>query len=149
SGDSCFYKIDDARHGGFGIVRRHEVEVTVCVGRAEIRNRALIDAMGTDDDAALRSLPEHFCKAHYRDGAGCDDVGQDLSWPDGRKRVDVATDQHSAPFRHRPHESRHKHDIDNGGFVDNQRVTVERVVVAALETAALWVDLQQTVDGLG
>src|SRR5690349_17040112 len=29
SGDSCFYKVDDTRHGGFGIVRLHKVEVAV------------------------------------------------------------------------------------------------------------------------
>jgi hypothetical protein len=33
--------------------------------------------------------------------------------------------------------------------VDNQQVTVERVVVATLEAAALGVDLEQPVDGLG
>jgi hypothetical protein len=30
----------------------------------------MIDTMGTDDDAALRSLPEHFGEAHDRHGAG-------------------------------------------------------------------------------
>ena len=34
-------------------------------------------------------------------------------------------------------------------LVDNQQVAVERVIVAALEAAALGVDLQQPVDGLG
>ena len=43
----------------------------------------------------------------------------------------------------------HQHDINHGGLVDNQQVTVERVVVAALEAAALGIDLQQPVDGLG
>jgi hypothetical protein len=42
-----------------------------------------------------------------------------------------------------------QHDVDHGGLVDNQQVAVERVFVAALEAAALGVDLQQPVDGLG
>ena len=50
---------------------------------------------------------------------------------------------------YRPHERLHQHDIDHGGLIDNQHVTVERVVVAALEAAALGVDLQQPVNGLG
>ena len=51
--------------------------------------------------------------------------------------------------RHRLHERLHQHDIDHGGLVDNQQVAVERVVVAALEAAALGIDLEQPVDGLG
>jgi hypothetical protein len=35
-----------------------------------------------------------------------------------------------------------QHDIDHGGLVDNQQVTVERVVVATLEAAAFGVDLE-------
>ena len=41
------------------------------------------------------------------------------------------------PVRHRLHERLHQHDIDHGGLVDNQQVTVERVVVATVEAAAL------------
>ena len=39
--------------------------------------------------------------------------------------------------------------IDHRGLIDNQQVTVERVSVATLEAAALRVDLEQPVDGLG
>jgi hypothetical protein len=42
----------------------HEVEIAIRV-RAEIGNQALVDAVGADDDAALRGLPEHFGQAHY------------------------------------------------------------------------------------
>jgi hypothetical protein len=72
-----------------------------------------------------------------------------LAGPDRRKLVDVANDQKGGPVRHRLHEGLHQHDIDHGGLIDNQQVTIERVVVAALEAAALGVDLQQPVDGLG
>ena len=145
----CFHELDDARHDTFGIVRLHEVEVALGAGRAEIGDRALVDAMGAGDDAALRGLPEHFGEAHYRHGAGCDDIRQDLAGADRRKLVDVANDQEGGPVGHRLHERLHQHDIDHGGFVDNQQVTVERVVVAALEAATLRVDLKQPVYGLG
>jgi hypothetical protein len=38
---------------------------------------------------------------------------------------------------------------DHGRFVDNQQVAIQRIVLAALEAAALKVHLQQPVDGLG
>jgi hypothetical protein len=57
-------------HGAFGVVRLHEVEVTVGSGRAEIGDRALIYAMGTGDNAALRGLPEYFGESHHGHGAG-------------------------------------------------------------------------------
>jgi hypothetical protein len=44
--------------------------------------------------------------------------------------------------RNRLHERLHQHDIDHGGLVDHQQVTVERVVIAALEAATLGVDLR-------
>jgi hypothetical protein len=72
-----------------------------------------------------------------------------LAGTDRGKLVDIANDQKGGLVRHCPHERLHQHDIDHGGLVDNQQVTVERVVVATLEAAALRVDLQQTVDGLG
>src|SRR6266487_3163886 len=58
------------KHGGFGIVRLHEVEVALRSGRTEIGDRTLVDAMGAGDDAALRGLPEHLGEAHHGQGAG-------------------------------------------------------------------------------
>jgi len=59
-----------------------------------------------------------------------------------------ADDQEGGLVWHRFHERLH-HDINHGGLVDYQQVTVERIVVAALETAALGVDLEQPVNSLG
>jgi hypothetical protein len=64
-----------------------------------------------------------------------------LAGPNRGKLVDVADDQKGSPVWHSLHERLHQHDIDHGGLVDNQQVAVERVVVAALEAAALGVDL--------
>ena len=49
----------------------------------------------------------------------------------------------------RLHQRLHQHDVDHGGLVDDQQVAVERIVRVALEAAALGVDLQQAMDGLG
>jgi hypothetical protein len=51
------------------IVSLHEVEVALAFGRAQVGHRALINAMRTDDDPALRGLPEHFGEPHHRHGA--------------------------------------------------------------------------------
>ena len=72
-----------------------------------------------------------------------------MARPNRGKLVDVADDQKGGPIRRRLHQRLHQHDIDHGGLVDNQQVTIERVVVAALEAAALGIDLKQPVNGLG
>src|SRR6266481_4950576 len=69
-GDPRLHQFDDARHGGFGVVRLHEIEVALGSRRAEIGDRALIYSMGAGDDAALRCLPENFSETHHRHRAG-------------------------------------------------------------------------------
>src|SRR5262249_52708740 len=64
--DADLRQFDDAADGNCGIVRRHEVEVAVGSGGAEIRHRALVDAMGAGDDPALCGLPEHFGEPYHR-----------------------------------------------------------------------------------
>jgi hypothetical protein len=105
--------------------------------------------MRAGDNAALRGLPKHLGEAHHWHCARRDDVGQHLAWPDRRQLIDIAHEQERGLVRHRFHEGLHQHDIDHGCLVDHQQVAVERVVVAAFETAAPGVDLQQPVDGLG
>jgi hypothetical protein len=61
-GDACLHQFDDAADGSWGIVRRHEVEIALGSRWTEIRHRALIDAMGAGDDAALCGLPEYFAE---------------------------------------------------------------------------------------
>ena len=104
--------------------------------------------MGADDDAARGGLPENLGEAHDGHRAGGDDVGQHLSRSDRRQLVDVTHDQEGGIIRHRLHQRLHQHDIDHGGLVDDQQVTVELVIAVALEAAALRVDLKQPVDGL-
>src|SRR6476660_6481801 len=48
--DSCFHQFHDAWNGALGILGRHEVEVAVAGRRAKTGHRALIDAMGVDDN---------------------------------------------------------------------------------------------------
>ena len=68
--DAGFDQLDDARNRGLGIVRLDKIEVAVGFRSAKIRDRPLIDAVGVDDDLALRGLPEYFGQAHDWHGAG-------------------------------------------------------------------------------
>ena len=80
---------------------------------------------------------------------GGDDVGQDLARTDGGQLVDVADDQQRGIVGNGPHQRLHQHDVDHRGLVDDQQIAVERVVGVALEAAALGIDLEQPVNGLG
>jgi hypothetical protein len=91
----------------------------------------LVDAMGTGDDAALCACRKTSVRRTTGTAPEGDDVSQDLAGPDRRKLVDVANDQEGGLVGHCLHECLHQHDIDYGGLIDNQQVTVQRVVVAA------------------
>jgi hypothetical protein len=98
----------------------------LCVDEEEVRflarlrpfgHLAPVDAMGVDDDAALRRLPEHLGQPRHGNGAGVDDVGEHMSRADRGKLIDVA-DEEQAGFRrdrleHRMHERR----VDHAGHV--------------------------------
>src|SRR5208283_5458171 len=53
-GDARLHQLQDALNGGLGILGWNEVEVAVAGLRAQIGHRALVDAMGVDNDPARR-----------------------------------------------------------------------------------------------
>jgi hypothetical protein len=55
-------------------------------------------------------------------GTACDEITSVRP-----KLVDVANKQEGGLVRHGLHERLHQHDIDHGGLVDDQQVTIERV----------------------
>src|SRR6516225_10758668 len=65
----------------FWVRRVDKIEVAA-VSRRKLWHKALVDAMGIDDDPALGSLAEDLGQAHDRRGARRDDVGQHLPGPD-------------------------------------------------------------------
>ena len=56
-------QFDDAPHGSFRIVRLYEIEIALGSGRAEIRHRTLVDAVGSGDDFNLVGLTEPLRRA--------------------------------------------------------------------------------------
>ena len=148
-GDAGLHQFQDALNGGLGIFGRNEVEVAVAGRRAEIGHRALIDAMGVDDDPARGGLPEHLGQAHHGHSARADDVGQHLPRSDGGQLVDIADDQQRRVVWDRFHERLHQHDVDHRGLVDDEQIAIEGIVGVAFEPAALWIDLQEPMDRLG
>src|SRR4029077_18288444 len=55
-GDAGLHQFQDALNGGLGIFGPNEVEVALAGRRAKTGHRALIDAMGGDDDPARGGL---------------------------------------------------------------------------------------------
>jgi len=71
------------------------------------------------DDPALGGLPKDLGEADHGHRAGSDNVGEDLTWADGRELVDVADDQQRGIVRGRLHQRLHQHDVDHRGLVDD------------------------------
>src|ERR1700740_2857825 len=98
---------------------------------------------------ALRGLPEHLGQSDHLYGTRRDYIREHLPRSYGGKLVDIANDQQSSSAGHRLYERLHQHDGAHGGLVDNKRVALEWIVVAALESARLGVDFKQPVNGFG
>src|SRR5438105_8794693 len=90
--DAYLHQFDDPRHGGFGIVRLHKIEVAVALGPGEVGNGAPVDLVRAGDDPAVGGLAKDLGQAHDRHRAGSDDVGLDLTRADGGELVDIADD---------------------------------------------------------
>jgi ABC-type glutathione transport system ATPase component len=64
--DARLHQFDDPRHGGFGIVRWHKIEVAVALGPGEGGNGAPVDLVGAGDDPAVGGLAKDLGQAHDR-----------------------------------------------------------------------------------
>jgi hypothetical protein len=62
--------------------------------------------------------------------------------------VDIADYEQRRIVRDRFHERLHQHDVDHGGLVDHEQITIEGIVGIAFEPAAPGIDLKQPVDRL-
>ena len=78
-----------------------EVEVALSAGRAEMRDRTLVDPVGGGDDPALGGLPEYLGQADHRDRTGQNDVGENLPWP-AVQLVDITPQSRWRPCRAPP-----------------------------------------------
>ena len=105
--------------------------------------------MGVDDDPARSGLPEHLGQSHYGHSARADDVGQHLPGPTDGSWSISPTINSAALFGVAFSERLHQHDVDHRGLVDDEQSRIEGIVGVAFETAALWIDFQETVDRLG
>jgi len=62
--------------------------------------------------------------------------------------VDVADEQQAHVGRDGFQERVHQHNVNHRTFVDNECIALQRALVVALVSLG-WVELQQSVDGLG
>src|SRR5580692_4880624 len=64
--DACLHQFDDPRHGGFGIVRLHKIEVAVARGPGEVGSGAPVDLVRAGDYPAVGGLAKDLGQAHDR-----------------------------------------------------------------------------------
>jgi hypothetical protein len=62
--------------------------------------------------------------------------------------VNVTHDQHSRTVWDSFQERLHQQHIDHKSFVNHQKLAIERIVVAALEAAGLWINFKKPLDRL-
>lgn len=62
--------------------------------------------------------------------------------------IDIADEQQRGPVRQRTQQSPHQRHVDHRGLVNDEQVTLQRVVLIAPEHAGPWVSLNEAVDGL-
>ena len=141
--------LDDLGDPVLRILGADKVKVAPAIRPLQIRHLALVDPMGIGDDPALGGLPEHLGQAHHRHSTRADDVRQHLPRPDRGQLVDIAHQDQGASIVHGLHQRVHQRHVDHRGLVDHQKITLDRVVLTALEPAGLRIDLQQTMDRLG
>lgn len=119
---------------------RHEIEVRLPIGLAEIGQLPRIDRMRRGDDLALGCLPEHLGQSDHGHRVRADDVSQHLAGPDRGELVDIADNQQRRGAGYSLQERLHQQHIDHRAFVHDQKVAVEWVLLAAFETEGLRVE---------
>ena len=113
---------------------------------------AAVDRVRVGDDAAAGDLTEDLRQAHGRHDAAADDIRKDVSRSDGRKLVSVSHEDEPALRAHSAQQRAHERDVHHGALVENNGITLERVILVAPEGDVLMVvahaGLEQTVDRL-
>ena len=97
----------DVHHKPGGLLRRVQARIfgglagePVEVAEAgQLRDLAVVDAVGVDDDAGPPGLAEDLGQSHPRDGAGGEQVAQHLAGAHRGELVDVADQQQVRPGR--------------------------------------------------
>ena len=148
-GDARLHQFDDARHGGLRDRPLDEIEVALALGLARSGIAPWLMRWALMMMRLCGGLPEHLGQAHHRHSAGRDDVGQHLAGADRGQLVDVADEQQRGVVRHRLQSACISITSTIEVSSTTSRSQSSGLSLAALEAAALGIDLQQPVDGLG
>ena len=113
---------------------------------------AAVDRVRVGDDAAAGGLAEDLRQAHGRHDAAADDIRKDVARSDGRKLVSIAHEDEPALRAHGAQQRAHERNVHHRALVENDGVTIKRVILVAPEGDVLMVvahaGLEQTVDRL-
>ena len=105
--------------------------------------------MGVDADLGGLSLAEDFGEAHRGNAAGIDQVGQYGARPHRGQLIDVTNDEQGGVIRDGFQKLVHQDDVHHGGFVDDEEIQFERLLLVALEGEDLGIEFQEAMDGFG
>ncbi len=122
-------------------------QIRMLEGRADLGRFAVVDLVGKGDDAGAARLPEDGVQGADRNAARRDQVAQDIARPDRGQLVCVADKDQGRLLADRLEQGRRQADVKHRAFINNQDISLERILLVALEARAL--KLQQAVDGLG
>ena len=101
--------------------------------------------MRIGNNPALRCLTEDACQAYNRDNSRQNNIPQDISRAHRRQLVHISYQNQAHPVRHRLQQAVHENRIHHGTLVDNQDISVKRMLLIAL-IALRRFKLQQTVN---
>ena len=109
----------------------------------------MVDPMGVDNDPALGGLAEDLGQADDRHPPRVNNIRQHLAGTDRGQLVDVADEQQCGLVRQGPQQSPHQRHVHHRGFVHDQQIAVEWLLLVALEAAGPRVGFEQAMDRLG
>jgi hypothetical protein len=107
-----------------------------------------IDAVRVDDDEAVLRLPEDRVQPRDGDHVTGDQVAQNVPRAHRRQLIHVADQKQMAARLDSLEQVIHQQNVHHGGFIHDDHVRVQRVVLVARELDPLRrLDFQQPVDG--
>src|SRR5437667_3988114 len=88
--NSLLHQLDQCRHDLLRVVPLDEIEILTRVCFPHVRHLTSTNAVRSDDDPAIRCLPEYFCEPHNWHHTALDQVMEHRAGPNRGKLVYVA-----------------------------------------------------------
>ena len=118
-----------------GVCGFDEMKIACLIGK-NLREFAMVDAVGVRDDFRSFGLAENFGQAGDADEFGGDEIAQNGSRADAGKLVDIADENDPRAARNGAEQGKEQRRIDHARFIDDDQIAGEGIVPRALKAAA-------------